>query len=182
MAMTDVIRTPRLELRLVPLPALEALIDRDAERAGAAMGLTLPPHFLDHPGPWRFRRRQITEDPATAPWLVRLIVRRDDRAALGHAGLHGPPEDGFVEAGYTVFPAYRRRGYAREATAGLFTWAAGDERVERFRLSISPDNVASLGLAASMGFVQVGDQWDDEDGLELVLERPAAALVEIEVG
>jgi hypothetical protein len=24
----------------------------------------------------------------------------------------------------------------------------------------------------TLGFVQVGDQWDDEDGLELVFERP----------
>ena len=179
--MADVIRTPRLELRLVPLAALEALIDRDAARAGEAMGLTLPRDFLDHPGPWRFRQRQITENASSAPWLVRLAVRRDDDAVVGHAGLHGPPEDGFVEAGYTVFPAHRRSGYAREAAAGLFTWAARDDRVERFRLSISPDNAASLGLAASLGFVQVGEQWDEEDGLELVLERPAAQLIPIEV-
>ena len=47
--------------------------------------------------------------------------------------------------------------------AGLFAFV---------RASISPDNVASLRLVAQYGFVQVGEQWDEEDGRELVLEVP----------
>jgi hypothetical protein len=42
------------------------------------------------------------------------------------------------------------------------------------RASVRPDNVASLTLIGRYGFVRVGEQWDDEDGLELVLEVPAA--------
>jgi len=40
------------------------------------------------------------------------------------------------------------------------------------RASVGPDNVASLATIAHFGFVQIGQQWDDEDGLELVFERP----------
>jgi L-amino acid N-acyltransferase YncA len=40
------------------------------------------------------------------------------------------------------------------------------------RASIRPDNQASLATIRPFGFVQVGEQWDDEDGLELVYERP----------
>jgi hypothetical protein len=41
-------------------------------------------------------------------------------------------------------------------------------------VTISPDNVASAGLVAQYGFTEVGEQWDDEDGLEIVYERVAA--------
>ena len=36
------------------------------------------------------------------------------------------------------------------------------------RVSIRPDNIASYRLASQYGFVKVGEQWDDEDGLEIV--------------
>ena len=38
------------------------------------------------------------------------------------------------------------------------------------RATISPDNAASLGLIAQFRFVEVGEQWDDEDGLETIYE------------
>jgi hypothetical protein len=37
-------------------------------------------------------------------------------------------------------------------------------------VSIRPDNVASLRLASQYGFVRVGEQWDDVDGLEIIYE------------
>ena len=36
--------------------------------------------------------------------------------------------------------------------------------------SIRPDNEASWTLVSQFGFVEVGEQWDDEDGLETVFE------------
>lgn len=41
------------------------------------------------------------------------------------------------------------------------------------RATISPDNTASLATIAGFGFAEVGEQWDQEDGLELVFEVPA---------
>jgi [ribosomal protein S5]-alanine N-acetyltransferase len=38
--------------------------------------------------------------------------------------------------------------------------------------SVAPDNAASLALVAQAGFVRIGEQWDDEDGLEWVFELP----------
>jgi ribosomal-protein-alanine N-acetyltransferase len=35
---------------------------------------------------------------------------------------------------------------------------------------VAPDNERSLNLIGKLGFRQTGDQWDDEDGLELVFE------------
>jgi len=41
------------------------------------------------------------------------------------------------------------------------------------RASIRPDNVASLATINGFGFRKVGEQWDPEDGLEFVFQRPA---------
>ena len=40
------------------------------------------------------------------------------------------------------------------------------------RATVSPENTASLGLIAQLPFVEVGEQWDDEDGLETTFELP----------
>jgi hypothetical protein len=48
-----------------------------------------------------------------------------------------------------------------------------DPLVHRVRVTISPDNVASSGLVAQYGFTEVGEQWDDEDGLEIIYEIDA---------
>ena len=42
--------------------------------------------------------------------------------------------------------------------------------VHGFRASIAPDYEPSFALIDRLGFVQVGDQWDEEDGLELIFE------------
>ena len=95
-------------------------------------------------------------------------------AVVGHAGFHDPPnEAGMVEVGYRVVPEHRRQGYGRAALAELLAYAAASPEVGTVRASISPGNVASLALARSLGFRHIGEQWDDEDGLELVFERAA---------
>ena len=73
-----------------------------------------------------------------------------------------------VEVGYTIDEPFRRRGYARAVLGALIARADLETDVHVVRASISPTNEPSLGLIAQFPFVQVGDQWDDEDGLELV--------------
>ena len=75
-----------------------------------------------------------------------------------------------VEVGYSIDPLYRRRGYARAALLTLIDAARHDPRVSTVRASIRPDNVPSRNLVDQYGFRVVGEQWDEEDGLETVLE------------
>ena len=128
------------------------------------------------------RLGDIERDPHARPWLLRLIVLRDEppasaaggrdvRTAVGLIGFHGrPDEHGRAEVGYEVFVPFRRQGYAREAVAGLLDWAARRHGVRTFLASIAPDNEPSMRLALGMGFKQVGAQVDEADGLELVYE------------
>jgi [ribosomal protein S5]-alanine N-acetyltransferase len=162
------------DVDLVPLrpPILEALLAGDLARASDAAGHALPPEFLDDERLWRLRLGQVREDAAMEPWLPRAIVDRPSGAVVGHAGFHGPPNAAaMVEVGYVVLPEHRRRGYARATLAELITFAAANG-ARTIRASIAPDNEPSRALAEGQGFRHVGEQWDEEDGLELVFERP----------
>jgi RimJ/RimL family protein N-acetyltransferase len=121
----------------------------------------------------------MVEEPEAQRWLVRALVRRRDTVMIGHAGFHGPPGShglatGQAEFGYTVFPEYRGRGYATEAAVALMEWAKG-EGVQGFVASVAPSNEPSLAIVCKLGFVQTGEQWDEEDGFELVFELDRSA-------
>jgi RimJ/RimL family protein N-acetyltransferase len=166
---------PTQHVRIVhlPGPVFRALADGDLTAANAVSPVPLSSLFLDagSRGVWRMRTKQIEQDPASAEWVNGVIWCEREQVAVGHAGYHGPPDpSGMVEIGYTVDPAYRRRGYARAALETLLQRAARDPQVRTARVSIRPDNVASYQLAAQYGFVRVGEQWDDEDGLEIIYE------------
>ncbi|MEU7642317.1 GNAT family N-acetyltransferase, partial [Streptomyces sp. NPDC039016] len=93
------------------------------------------------------------------------------------AGFHGPPDEvGMVGIGYSVAPGFRRQGYARSTLIELLRRTAAETAVTTVRATISPDNVASLATISGFGFVEVGEQWDEEDGLELVFEVPARRI------
>ncbi len=122
----------------------------------------------------KLRLADLEANPRVAPWLLRAIVDRDTRAAVGFIGFHGAPDPrGMVEVGYVVLPAFRRRGYAREALAVIEAFAAR-EGVRVVRASVSPGNMASLALIERGGYVHVGEQIDEIDGLELVYEKTIA--------
>lgn len=157
---------------------LHALAAGDLGSANAATALELPDVFVapDWIGTWRYRSVQVREDPASAGWITGALVDTADGRVVGKAGYHGPPDEaGMVEVGYAVHPDLRRQGYARAALGLLLERAAAEPDVRVVRASISPANAASLSLVGQFGFVPVGDQWDAEDGLELVLEVPAGA-------
>jgi RimJ/RimL family protein N-acetyltransferase len=165
-------------VRIVHLdgPTFRALADGDLTAANALSPVPLTAYFVDPDwrGTWRRRSAQVDADPASAAWVTGVIWDEQRRLAAGRAGYHAPPDaTGLVEIGYAVDPAYRRRGYARAALAALLARAAREPDVTTVRVSISPDNVASYQLAAQYGFVKVGEQWDDEDGLEFVYEVAA---------
>jgi RimJ/RimL family protein N-acetyltransferase len=166
------------DVRFVELDGrvMAALLDGDL----TAAEVPLTGYFLTDRARWlwRYRLDQIAADPGNARWMARQAVVDDALAdggtVVGHGGFHGPPdESGMVEIGYAIDPAFRRRGYARATLVELLRRAAAEPDVRTVRATISPDNAASLATIAGFGFVEVGEQWDEEDGLELIFERPA---------
>jgi ribosomal-protein-alanine N-acetyltransferase len=115
----------------------------------------------------RYRSLALEADPTSAPYLLHVLLA-DDHVA-GRIGCHEGPRAGAVEIGYSVTPAYRRRGVATAMVRDFLRWLDG-QGIARVRASVSPGNGASLAVLAHFGFVEVGEHWDVEDGRELELE------------
>ena len=166
------VQTLRLDLKPLPLAAYRLLLDGQRAEAEALIGFALEGSRLSGLAPiLRYRADQLDRDPSELPWLVHLMVWREQWVVVGDIGFHAPPDDkGCVEIGYTVIEHYRRHGFASEAALGLARWAGGQPGVKTLRASISPQNTPSLRLAGRLGLVQVGSQIDEIDGEELVFE------------
>jgi RimJ/RimL family protein N-acetyltransferase len=155
------------------VPALDALVAGDLDTAREVTGAPLTPYFVEQAWLWRIRAEQVRRDPGSLAWIARAAMLGPDGPAVGHVGFHGPPDEaGMVEVAYSVDPAHRRQGHATTMLRTALAWAADDPSVHVVRASISPDNVASLATIRPFGFAHVGEQWDEEDGLELLYERP----------
>jgi len=121
----------------------------------------------------RYRAEALATDPEAAPWLLHAALDGHGRL-VGRIGCHSAPEDGRVEVGYAVRPAARGSGVATRMLALFSEWLHVNG-VDTVVLTIGPSNTASLRIARAAGFLKVGERWDEEDGLELVLERSLAA-------
>lgn len=167
-----------IELVQLDGAALRALADGDLAAAEATAPVPLSPYLAgpDCRSVWEIRAVQVVVDPPSANWITRVVWDPDRRLAVGRAGFHAPPDDdGMVEVGYSVDPDHRRKGYARAALRALLERAADDPAVRTVRASVAPDNVASRDLVLGEGFVEVGEQVDEVDGLEIVYEVAAGA-------
>ncbi|HEX6129786.1 MAG TPA: GNAT family N-acetyltransferase [Candidatus Limnocylindria bacterium] len=171
----DVVRSDRLEIVLLSPEQLDAVAAGSVEELARALDATIGEEWLDEVR-WLagMRARQVRERPRDAPWLLRAIVRAEPgqpREAVGHLNFHAAPsEDGQVEIGYTLLASARGRGYAIEAVQAMFDWAQREHGVRRFRASVAPANERSINLINKLGFVHTGEQWDPDDGRELVYE------------
>ncbi len=160
---------------------LEVALRGEARAAEEILGLAVPEIWFEKRRLMEMRLGQLRQDPTLQPWLLRAMGLRGEAGApgrlplmVGHIGFHTAPDPeylrglapGGVEMGYSVFPPYRRRGYAREAAQALMDWASREHGIRRFVVSISPQNAASLALARSFGFQRIGSQMDEVDGPE----------------
>jgi RimJ/RimL family protein N-acetyltransferase len=168
------IRSTRLDLVLLELEALQQSLAEDIRALEGSLGVAVPHDWLEAKSLVELRYAQIIQDPEYQPWGIRAITLREKREMIGYIGFHTKPGASYlqslapngVEFGYTIFPAYRRNGYAREAAVALMKWAHEQQSVCEFVLSISPNNIPSVKLAQGMGFIKIGSHMDEEDGIE----------------
>lgn len=178
------VRTPRLELPLIPAMLLDALIEDDRDAITRLAPYDVPDHFPSRPTErvdgkgellrfLRLRREQLAKDPGRYPWSLRAIVLRTERRMIGFVNFHGAPGVNDVSApdalelGWSVFPEHRRNGYATETALALMDWATRVHGIRRFISATTPDNVPSLRVHEKLGFVPTGEIVDGEIIFEL---------------
>jgi len=82
-------------------------------------------------------------------WKTALRANGDP---IGLCGLIKRPALDDVDLGFAFLPAYRRRGYGREAAAACLDYARDAARLRRLVAIVSSDNADSLRLLAGLGF------------------------------
>ncbi len=167
--------TSKPSIRFVKLTSatLTALLSKNVDEASLEVGVPLTAYFVTDEALRRWRRRldQITATPEDARWIAQVAVAEPEGIVIGHAGFHSAPDEaGMVEVAYSVDPGFRRQGYARAMLRALLHRAMVEPDVKTVRATIRPDNAASLATIAGFDFTEVGEQWDDVDGLEIIFE------------
>lgn len=136
--------------------------------------LTVPPEWLAEKWLMSLRLEQYRADAAYRDWGLWAVALHETRQMIGHIGFHTPPNAPYlqpyaqnaVEFGFTIFPAFRRQGFATEAATALMDWAMRSHRLTRFVMSISPQSTPSLRIADRLGFQRIGHWEDEKDGPE----------------
>jgi RimJ/RimL family protein N-acetyltransferase len=175
------IETPRLILRILPPPALEALAAGDRTKASHLTQCDLGSFPDDQLSIVAVRLKDLGDDPDYLPWSLRVMALKPGLRFAGHFNFHTKPNadylkelaPGAVEMGYFVLPELRRQGLAEEAALGMMDWASRAHGVTRFVVSISPENAPSVAMARKLGFARIGSHIDEEDGYEDILARDA---------
>ncbi len=185
------IHSEHLDLVLLSSEFMRAFLGGNLAEAERVLGYVVPGELMEASDVMQMRLRQMEEDAAYEPWSLRAMVLRETGEVVGHIGFHTAPDPeylqlyapGGVEFGFTVFPPFRRRGYAREASLAMMDWAKQRHpRLTSFVLSIAPGNAPSQALAAGLGFVRIGSHMDEVDGEENILLLRLATVAEGQIG
>ncbi|HEX8024822.1 MAG TPA: GNAT family N-acetyltransferase, partial [Candidatus Limnocylindrales bacterium] len=153
-------------MRLVPsTPELVRAEIHDHGELARLLDARVPPGWP--PGeaadalPW-FLERLTQGGPEVSGWygyygiVVDPAAEPDAPVLVGGGGTVGPPEDGTVEIGYSLMPAFEHRGYATEMMARVLEWLAADPRIERITAETVADNAPSQRVLARLGFQETG--------------------------
>ncbi len=155
--------TPRLML----VPATAALLEMELaspQHLGAGLGAQVPegwpPGEYDEPA-IRWLLDRLTAQPDAANWFAWYVLMNEDHGGLPRlvaaSGYTGPPDPaGEVEIGYSVVPAYGRRGIATETVGALVAHAFTDPRVTRVIAHTFPLNVGSIRVLEKNEFLLEG--------------------------
>lgn len=181
----DLIQAERINLVLLNAESLRFSLEGDADALQQSLNIVVPPEWFQRTKLVKLRLDQVMRHPEFQPWSIRAIVLRDTNDMVGHIGFHTRPgaeylhpfaPDG-VEFGYSVYPRFRRLGYAREASIALMEWAYRVHSISQFIVTVAPANIPSLYLVLSLGFSKVGSHVDEVDGLEDIYRLDYHGLV-----
>lgn len=149
--------------------------DFEAGKEPTWQGFTNPfKHLVAGPSPLVHRIPRVKDDPSFAEIGLILAIKADEKIIIGSAGFHDQPdENGMIEIGFGIVPEYQNQGFGKELLHGMWKMILENPKVKVLRYTVSPDNDPSMHIIKNLGFNLVGEQIDEEDGLELIYEMSA---------
>jgi ribosomal-protein-alanine N-acetyltransferase len=167
------VHTARLELTPLSGDAIEALLQGEAGRLHSLTGAEFPQPIA--PPPYMAESLPVVRDrlrarPTETVWWNWLIVRQDNREAVGSVAFGGMPDAGAVLIGYAMYPGHEGHGYATEAVRAMVDWAFAQPGVSVVRALAPVWNTPALHVAEKVGMRPVASDEDDEIGEVLVYE------------
>ena len=146
------LETKRLKLIPFTLELKKAALN-DRARLVEMLGVYVPKHW---PGPDLAEAlpsfiENMEKAPSEPAWDW-IAIHRKDLAVIGGIGfMGGPDEDGVVEVGYDIVPAYRKQGYATEMARSLIAWAFQEAGINVVTASCLDDNIGSIKVLENVG-------------------------------
>ena len=112
-----------------------------------------------------FVSKKMENAPKEVYWWTYLPVLKQDRILIGTGGYKGPPnDDGMVEIGYEIAPAYRGKGLATEMAKTLVTNAFTFPEIMMVQAHTLAEENASCSILKNCGFSKTAELEDEEDG------------------
>jgi len=165
--------------RLILIPCtrehLEAFARSHGE-LGLMIDATVPEAFPVMPEGFAYWLEVACRTPLPVGWASWMFIHMLDRIAIGDGGFKGAPDTrGEVEIGYAIIPAYRRKGFAREAAHALVTWAFSHPDVTAVNAETRANGDASMQVLKSISMDQSGKYVDPKEGsiLQWQVQRSA---------
>ena len=140
------------------------------------IGFTNPyKHLIEGPSPLAHRIPRVKANPEFANIGLILAVEKERKEVIGSAGFHDlPDKNGMIEVGFGIVPEKQNNGFGQELLFGMWDWISKNPEVKILRYTVSPTNSPSMHIIKKLSFIQIGDQFDEEDGLELIFEQSKA--------
>lgn len=168
------LHTQRLELVPLSGDAIDALLEGNQSRLRSLTDAEFPqpvgpPPYMAESLP--VVRSRLRASPAEARWWNWLVIRQDNREAVGSVAFGGKPDAaGAVLVGYAMYPTREGNGYATEAVRAAVDWAFAQPGVRIVRALAPVWNTPAVHVAEKVGMRPVGSYEDDEVGEVLIYE------------
>lgn len=87
------------------------------------------------------------------------MISKKHNCMIGDLCFKGAPcEDGSVEIGYGIYPAFEKKGFITEAVEVLCHWALKEKYVRSVKAETNKENIASQKVLQKNGFVFMGEK------------------------
>ena len=157
--------TPRLRI----VPCDDTLFD--AIRMGnntlaRVMGVNVPKKWTDFRDTFTPSYHRWKAHPPLRDWWVYLIIHVPENILIGSCGFKGEPDaNGVVEIGYEIINSHRKQGLGRETAKGLVDHAFSHSAVKKVIAHTLAEENASVRILEGLGFKQIEDVNDPDEGL-----------------